>query len=430
MENVSTVNQTTGNGGKKDYTKEIVVLTSLFFMWGFLTVLNDILIPHLKAVFELNYTQAMLVQFAFFGAYFIVSIPAGSIIHKFGYKNGIILGLLVAGLGCVLFYPAASFASYPFFLGALFILAGGITILQVAANPYVAILGSPENASSRLNLTQAFNSLGTTLGPIFGSMLIMSATVKSSEELSKLPIAEADAYRALEASTVQLPYLGIAATLVVIALIIARIKLPVIKDENLSEAGENNSEKKGSAWEYSHLVLGAVGIFVYVGGEVSIGSFLPNYIAGLLNVTEKAAAAYISYYWGGAMIGRFVGAYLQTKIKPSKLLAFNAAVVVVLVTISMTSSGEMAVWSMLLVGLFNSIMFPTIFTLATRGLGEHTSQGSGILCAAIVGGALVPLLQGSIADSIGIQSAFFIPIICYAYILFYAVKGYNPSLKI
>lgn len=418
--------------GNKNYSFALTVLTTLFFMWGFITCLNDILIPHLKAVFSLNYTQVMLIQFSFFTAYAVVSLPAGMLVEKIGYKNGIVVGLVTAGIGALMFYPAAGYQSYIVFLAALFVLASGITVLQVAANPYVAILGKPEYASSRLNLTQAFNSLGTTIAPYFGSLLILSVAVKTAEELKQLSSEDLSVYKLAEASAVQVPYLGLAAALFVIAAIFAVIKLPKIEAGAQSSDNENlknHDDKHDSAWGYRHLVLGAVGIFVYVGGEVSIGSFLVNYIGQpfIAGLKEADAGKYVSFYWGGAMVGRFIGAYVQRKINPAKVLAYAAVAAGVLVIVSMMTTGGVAMWAILSVGLFNSIMFPTIFTLAIDGLGKHTGQASGILCTAIVGGAIIPVIQGFFADTIGIHHAFFVAVLCYVYIVFYGLKGYKPS---
>jgi FHS family L-fucose permease-like MFS transporter len=423
-----------GSPETPNYAPALVVLTSLFFMWGFITCLNDILIPHLKTVFSLNYTQVMLIQFTFFAAYFIVSLPSGFIVEKVGYKRGIVIGLITAGIGCLMFYPAAGMRSYPVFLSALFVLASGITLLQVSANPYVAILGPPKTASSRLTLTQAFNSLGTTIAPLFGSFLILSVAAKTAEQMAAMGSSELSAYQAAEAASVQNPYLGLAATLFIIAAFFAVVKLPIIEASSgdaKSHTGESYDSQHPSAWKYRHLVLGAIAIFVYVGGEVSIGSFLVNflgqpYIAGL---PAAEAGRYLSFYWGGAMVGRFVGAAAMRYIKPGKALAFNACVAAVLVLIAMVFSGHVAMWAILAVGLFNSIMFPTIFTLAVDGLGKHTGQGSGILCMAIVGGAIVPVIQGAFADTIGIHHAFFLPILCYLFILYYGLKGHVPSYK-
>ena len=409
--NSGTFNQVSDVPQNKNFAFALTSLTSLFFMWGFITCLNDILIPHLKGVFDLSYSQAMLVQFCFFGAYFLVSLPAGLLVKKLGYQKGIVLGLIIAAMGCLCFYPAASMHSYPVFLMALFILASGITILQVSANPYVSMLGDAKTASSRLTMTQAFNALGTTVAPFFGAFLILDHAAQS---MSAQASAEA----------VQLPYIFLAAMLLVLAAIFAWLKLP-----NLSVNDEQKqadlTKDTGSAWQYSHLVLGAVGIFVYVGAEVAIGSFLVSFLAepSIAGLDEPEAAKYIAYYWGGAMVGRFVGAIVMQKVAAGKALFFNATIAVLLILVAIFTSGTLAMVAILLVGLFNSIMFPTIFSLAINGLGKHTSQGSGILCLAIVGGAIIPLIQGLFADSIGVQPAFFLPILCYFFIAYYGLSG-------
>ncbi|MBX7125062.1 MAG: L-fucose:H+ symporter permease [Cyclobacteriaceae bacterium] len=426
---VSTNAPLASSGDNKNYSFALSVLTSLFFMWGFITCLNDILIPHLKAVFTLNYAQAMLIQFCFFTAYFIMSLPSGYIVERVGYKRGIVLGLIVAGIGCLMFYPAASVRSYGLFLTAFFVLASGITLLQVAANPYVTILGKPETASSRLNLTQAFNSLGTTIAPIFGSMLILSVAVKSAEEIAKLNAEELSAYQLGEAAAVQNPYVLLALVLFAIATMFAIIKLPVIEAATPEVSSTAAAEERSSAWKYPHLILGAIGIFVYVGAEVSIGSFLVNFLGekNIAGLAEADAGRYVSFYWGGAMIGRFVGAAILQRLNAGKVLAGAAAIAALLVVITMLSSGSIAMWLILSVGLFNSVMFPSIFSLGVAGLGKHTGQGSGILCMAIVGGALIPLLQGVLADNIGIQKAFFIPVLCYVYIMYFGWKGHKAA---
>lgn len=405
-----------GEAGQ-NYHFALTSLTFLFFIWGFITCLNDILIPHLKNVFDLNYTQAMLIQFCFFGAYFLVSIPAGFLVKKAGYQRGIVIGLIIAAIGCLLFYPAASLQQYPLFLGALFVLASGITILQVAANPYVTALGKAETASSRLTMTQAFNSLGTTIAPWFGGLLILAAAT------AEVGTAE---FKAQEAAAVQVPYLMLATALLVLAVIFALLKLPKVTEHHQTEVADANP---GSAWQYSHLMLGALGIFVYVGGEVAIGSFLVNFLGepNIAGLAEADAAKYISYYWGGALVGRVIGALVMQKIAAGKVLAFNAVAAAALVLLAITGSGALAMWAILAVGLFNSIMFPTIFSLAVTGLGKYTSQGSGVLCLAIVGGAIVPLLQGVLADTIGLQLSFILPVLCYAYICFYGLKGSVPK---
>lgn len=407
----STVTHNTLDDGK-NYNFALTSLTTLFFMWGFITCLNDILIPHLKGVFDLNYTQSMLIQFCFFGAYFLVSLPAGSLVKKMGYQKGIVIGLVIAALGCLLFYPAAAVHSYPLFLGALFVLASGITLLQVSANPYVTLLGPTETASSRLTMTQAFNSFGTTVAPYLGALFILS---EATSQVAKADTAE----------SVQIPYLVLTAMLLVLAAIFAYLKLP-----HLSEAEvEEGEEVEGSAWQYRHLVLGALGIFVYVGAEVSIGSFLVSFFGeeNIAGLEEAEAAKYLTYYWGGAMVGRFIGAAVMQKIAAGKVLAFNGGAAAVLIGLAILTSGTVAMWSILLVGLCNSIMFPTIFSLALNGLGKHTSQGSGVLCLAIVGGAIVPLAQGLLADTIGIQLSFALPIICYGYIVYYGLIGSKPD---
>lgn len=401
----------------------LMALTSLFFIWGFITSLNDILIPHLKAVFTLNYTQAMLIQFCFFAAYFIVSLPSGYLVGKIGYKGGIIAGLTVAGLGCLLFYPAAGWHSYLLFLVALFILASGITLLQVAANPYVTELGDPRTASGRLTLTQAFNALGTTLAPYLGALFILSSVVKTADQTRLLSAEELLHYQATQAAAVQIPYIFLAAVLFSMAMAFVWFKLPQIThtDEVIPT---NLGQQADTAWQCPQLVMGAVAIFLYVGGEVAIGSFMVNFLgeADIAGLTEQDAGKYVSFYWGGAMLGRFVGAMLMRTIDPAKVLMFNAMSALVLVLSAVLTSGSWAMWSLLAVGLCNSIMFPTIFSLALTGLGKLTGQGSGILCAAIVGGAIVPVVQGLVADRLGIRFALMIPVMCYAYISFYGLK--------
>ena len=398
------------------FTAALIVLTLLFFMWGLITSLNDILIPHLKAFFTLNYVQAMLVQFSFFGAYLVMSFPSGYLVEKLGYRRGIVIGLVTAAIGCLGFYPAAGIQSYGLFLAALFVLASGITLLQVAANPYVAVLGSPVTASSRLNLTQAFNSLGTTLGPFLGSMLILSTAT---------PTHARSTVHAIQA--VQLPYLGLAAALFLVAIVFSRFHLPSISspapntfDTPARETGER------SVWSHRHLVLGAVAIFVYVGAEVAIGSFLVSFMARpeIAGIPQDVAGRYLSFYWGGAMIGRFAGALVLRKVPAGRVLACNALCATVLLVVAMAMAGKTAMWAVLAIGLCNSIMFPTIFTLAIARLGRHTGEGSGVLCMAIAGGAMVPVLQGYVADHIGILLAFCVPVACYLYIAYYGIAGH------
>jgi FHS family L-fucose permease-like MFS transporter len=420
----TTTTSTAGPDTGQKYGAALATVTTLFFMWGFLTCLNDILVPHLKSIFDLNYAGIMLVQFAFFGSYFLFSIPSAKLIDLIGYQRAMVVGLLTMGAGAFLFVPAASVPSYPLFLGALIVLAAGITCLQVAANPYVTVLGKPETASSRLNLTQAFNSLGTFLAPFFGGLFILTAARKI-EEIRALAPADLQAYRLHEAATVKMPYLGLGIALVLLAIAIGSFKLPKIEHAQ-HQLGEKVQD---SVWRHPNLVFGAIAIFVYVGAEVSIGSFLVNYfnqpeIGGL---TEKVAASFVAFYWGGAMVGRFIGSALLQKVRTGTLLGICAVCAAALVAISMLTNGHVAMYSIILVGLFNSIMFPSIFTLGVAELGPLTGDGSGILIMAIVGGAVIPLTQGWIADQIGIHHAFFLPVICYLYILFYALSGSKPN---
>jgi MFS transporter, FHS family, L-fucose permease len=400
----------------------MAMVTTLFFMWGFLTCLNDILIPHLKAIFDLSYAKAMLIQFSFFGAYFVFALPSGKLIEWFGYKKAMVGGLLTMGLGALLFVPAASAPSFSLFLTALIILAAGITILQVSANPYVAVLGPERTASSRLNLTQAFNSLGTTLAPWFGSLLILSGAPVALEVMRKMPPDQLHDYRLEQASSVKLPYLGLAIALFLLGLIIAKFKLPVISSV------EPHGKVQDSIWKYPRLIMGAVAIFVYVGAEVAIGSMLVNYMSqpNIGNISIQLAAKFVSLYWGGAMIGRFIGSAVLQKIRTGTVLGFSALMAFLLVGLSMGSFGHLAMWSILLVGFFNSTMFPSIFTLSIEGLGPLTGKGSALLVCAIVGGAIIPELQGVLADRIGIHHAFILPALCYLYIASFAFKNNKP----
>jgi MFS transporter, FHS family, L-fucose permease len=409
---------------KQSYGAPLATVTTLFFMWGFLTCLNDILVPHLKSIFDLNYTKVMLIQFAFFGAYFIFSIPSAKVIDWIGYQRSMVGGLLTMGLGAFLFVPAASVPSYPLFLGALIVLAAGITCLQVAANPYVTVLGKPETASSRLNLTQAFNSLGTFLAPFFGGLFILTAAPNMAEIRALSPDA-LQAFRLHEAATVKMPYVGLGVALVLLAIAIGSFKLPKIEHAQ-HQLGQQVSD---SIWKHPNLIFGAIAIFVYVGAEVSIGSFLVNYFSQpeIGGLTEKVAASFVAFYWGGAMVGRFIGSALLQKMKTGGLLGICAVCAAGLVTVSMLTSGHAAMYSIILVGFFNSIMFPSIFTLGVAELGPLTGDGSGVMIMAIVGGAIIPVAQGWIADRIGIHHAFFLPVICYLYILFFALSGSKPN---
>ena len=401
---------------QQNHTPALVVLTTLFFMMGFITCMNDILIPHLKDIFDLTYVQAMLIQFCFFTAYAIMSIPMGYLVGKIGYKNGVISGFVLTAIGCLLFYPAAGSHSYATFLGALFILASGVTLLQVAGNPYVTLLSKPGKESATLTLVQAFNSLGTTIAPQIGAFLILAdatQTVSKAEQIS----------------SVQIPYLGLAGLLIILAVFVKMIRLPDAR-KIAEEESEHNHDGKHSVWQYRHLVFGAAGIFCYVGAEVSIGSLLVSVLGYLKGLDHASAAKYLSFYWGGAMVGRFLGSAIMAKIAPNRYLAFNATAAVALLGVAMLAgkaSADIAMWALLAIGFFNSIMFPTIFSLATKGLGRFTSSASGVLCTAIVGGAIVPVVQGWVADTQGLMISFVVSAICYVYIIFFAIKGYKAD---
>ncbi|KAB8153695.1 MFS transporter [Kordia sp. TARA_039_SRF] len=425
----------------KSYKSAFIFLTTLFFLWGFITILVDSLVPRIKDVFEMSYGRTILVQSAFFIAFFVVSLPAGWLLTRVGYKKGIVIGLVIMAIGCLFFYPASEYRSFVVFMVGYFTLASGITVLQVAANPYVALLGSEDGASSRLNLSQAFNSLGTTIAPIVGALFLLSDSVKSSKEIEALSEVEKVNYYAAEAETVQIPFFFIAAFIGLLALIFTFVKLPTVVQ---------NSPKGGyfSLLKNKKMLLGALGIFVYVGAEVAIGSsFLVNYfesmnlgaivaandtmmsiantIASIFNKTfsdsdpKSLLGIFITFYWGGAMIGRFVGAYLTKIISPAKVLSIFAILAITMVAISISTVGLISMWSMIAVGLFNSIMFPTIFTLSLEGLGELKAQASGLLCMAIVGGAVIPFIFGNLIDVSGFKIAFLLPIGCYAYIMYY-----------
>ena len=413
-------------------------------MWGFITVMVDAFVPRLKDVFELNLLQAGLVQFAWFAAYGILSIPGGNLIERIGYKKGILVGLGLAALGCLLFYPAAETRIYVLFLLALFVVAGGITILQVAANPYISVLGAPETASSRLNLAQAFNSLGTTIAPIVAASFLLGDQILTADEQAALSSADLEAYRLGEAAAVQGPFVFLALGFFVLAVLIGLSKLPRILGGKLPGG-------MAQAWSNTTLRMGAVAIFVYVGAEVAIGSYMVGYglelgVDGAIRETPWLASmaslaasisgktlagmdakgligALLTFYWGGAMIGRFVGSALMQKIAPSRLLALFALGAVALIALSIATSGVVALLALIGVGLFNSIMFPTIFTLGIGELGDLKPLGSGVLCTAIVGGAFIPPAVGALADVSGFSVALVLPIVCYLYIQFFARRA-------
>jgi len=426
-----------------------ITVTSLFFMWGFITVMVDALIPRLKDVFELTYLQAGLVQFAWFTAYGVISIPGGRLIKRMGYKNGILIGLSLAAIGCLMFYPAASTRVFILFLLALFVVASGITVLQVAANPYISVLGPEEGASSRLNLAQAFNSLGTTIAPIISATYLLSDTVMSGAEQAAMSPEALEAYRAAEAGAVQVPFVVLALAFLLLAGIISQVALP-----RILETAEGGEYALASVFSNGQLRAGALGIFLYVGAEVALGSYMVNYglhlnvhelmesnpllerMAGLaaaikgqsvVNMDPKGKlGVLLTFYWGGAMVGRFIGAALMQRIKPGLLLGVFAMIAVTLVVSSLAATGLLALLLLLAVGLCNSIMFPTIFTLGIAQLGDAKPQGSGILCTAIVGGAVIPPAFGALLDASGFALALVLPALCYAYIAGFGFRSGRP----
>lgn len=394
------------------------MVATLFFIWGFCTVLNDALIPHLQSIFSLNYVQASLIQLAFFGSYFIFAQPAGKLVELVGYQRTMVIGLLTMGVGALLFVPAATAISYGFFLAAQVVLAAGVTLLQVAANPYVTILGPPETASSRLNLTQAFNTLGDTVAPYVGSVLILggAATVSAGHISNRLE----------QAASVKLPYLLLAGILVLLALAIGLYRFPRLEVTRDFRPSSLNV-KEDSVWNHPHLYLGAVAIFIYVGAEVSIGSFLVKYLADptIAGLSLQQGAKLVAFYWGGMMIGRFVGSAVMQRVPAPRLLAWSGVGAGLMVLCSLLGSGYFAAVTILAVGLFNSIMFPTIFTLAVAELGPLTGRGSGLLVQGIVGGALIPVLMGFLADRYGIHHSLLLPLLCYFFVIYYGWKGYR-----
>lgn len=423
---------------QKTDTKAMSAVTALFFMVGFLTCLNDVIIPHLKSIFDLNYAEAMLVQVAFFTSYFVFSYPGGALVDKFGYKKTMVIGLLIMAAGAVGFIPAASLALFPVFLAALIVLAAGMTVVQVAVNPYATVIGPPRTASSRLNLAQAFNSVGTFIAPFFGSVLILrnAVPVIKQEKLVSMTEVAQQAYRSAQASTVRLPYIGIALTLVIIALALALIKLkPQTGMTDLTQdfrpgAFAEALSKPDTIWNHPWLLAGAVGIFVYVGAEVTIGSLLVSFMGlpSIAGLTESVAAKFLMAYWGGAMVGRFVGSAVLQKVKTGWVLGPMAIGAFVLVTISLFTGGHTAMYALLLVGFCNSIMFPSIFTLGIQDLGPLTSKGSSLMIAAILGGAVIPYVTGKLADHIGLHPAFIIPAICYIYITVFGLAAIKRPL--
>lgn len=389
----------------------LLMLSVLYFMLGFITCLNDTLVPFFKRNFDLSYAQSSLVQFYFFLTYGVFSIPIGKVVERTGYRKGMIFGFLTSAAGAMLFWPAAHFHVYYLFLTALFVIAVGIVFMQVAANPYIIALGSPDTAAGRLNLVQSVGSVGTIAAPVFGATFILP-----------------DLNHSFSSDAVIYPYAGIAILLVLLSILIAALRLPDIHYESdPKQTAARVQTRRDSAWRYRNLVLGAIGIFSFVGIEVAIGSFLTNYITDAIGVSEEHANRYVAYYWGGMLFGRLAGVLLLKKVKPRVMLVTNCMGSIALILISINTTGNLSVWSLIAVGITNSVMFAIIFSLAVKGLGRHTTQASGILSTAISGGAFVVLIQGYLIDSFSWSAAFLVPVACYLYIIFYGISGHRPG---
>jgi MFS transporter, FHS family, L-fucose permease len=403
----------------------MAMVTTLFFTWGFCTVLNDAVIPHLQTIFGLSYTQASLIQLAFFGSYFIFALPAGKLVEWVGYQRTMVIGLLMMCAGALLFIPSAIAATYAFFLAAEVVLAAGVTVLQVAANPYVTILGPAETASSRLNLTQAFNTLGDSVAPYVGGVLILGGAA-AALQTGHLEGAALAAYRVQQAASIKLPFYAIAAATAVLALAIAFYRFPRIAITREFRPA-NLAGKREHVWDHPHLYLGAIAIFVYVGAEVSIGSFLVKYFADpqIAGLPLEKGAKLVTFYWAGMMIGRFIGSAAMQRLAANRMLAWSGVGAALLVLASLLGTGHFAVVAILAVGLFNSIMFPTIFTLAIAELGPLTGRGSGLLVQAIVGAAFFPVIMGFLADRYGIHHSLLMPLLCYFFVIYYGWRGYQ-----
>ena len=386
-------------------------------MWGFITVINNTLLPHLRSVFDLSYTQTTLIESTWFIAYFLASVPAAKLIERVGYQRAIVIGLAIMATGAFLMIPAARIPSYGVTLAALFVIASGITLLQVAANPYVAVVGSAATASSRLNLVQAFNSLGTTLAPLFGGYLILGRSVSGTGASVLSP-----AQRLADARSVQLPYLIVAVTLIVLAVVIARFPLPSLGTAARRYSLEERKTK--SFWSHRNLVLGVPAIFIYLIAEIGVSNLFINFVSmpSIGNLTHEQASHYLFLLWGGMMVGRFIGSAIMQSVAPERVLAITSVIAFIVMLVTTFASGPVAMWALISVGLFHSIMFPTIFTLGIRSLGPLTEEASGLLIMAIAGGALV-VVQGWLADQFGLQWSFLLTAICELYILFYAVWG-------
>lgn len=414
-------NSSAGSG--INYTPALTLLASLFFMWGFITVINNTLLPHLRSVFDLNYTQTTLIESVWFIAYFVASIPSAKLIERVGYQRSLVIGLLIMAVGSLGMMLAASLPSYGVTLVMLFVIASGITLLQVAANPYVAVVGKPETASSRLNLVQAMNSAGTMLAPLFGAYLILG---RSKGGTSEAGVVLTQAERLADAQSVILPYGIVAVVLFLLAIVIARFPLPAMGSATNRAAKEDR--KNHSLWRHRNLVFGVPAIFIYLIAEIGVANLFVNFVSqpDIANLTHEQAGRYLTFLWGGMMVGRFVGSALMQKIAAETVLAAFSIGAFLVMLVTVFTTGPVAMWALILVGFFHSIMFPTIFTLGIRGLGPLTEEGSGLLIMAIAGGALV-IVQGWLADIYGLQASFLLTAACELYVLFYALWGAKPT---
>jgi len=416
---------------ERRYIMAFVLVTSLFFMWALGVNLNDILIPHLKKAFRLTDLQSSLIQSAFFGGYFLAALPAGWLMERIGYKKGILLGLLTCAVGAFLFIPAASVGLYGFFLFALFVMACGQGVLEVAANPYVTILGPPESSERRLNLAQSFNAVGAVVTPFIGRVFILSGIEYSASQLSAMTPEQSAAYSAMEASRVRGPYLAITVLFLFVAALLYLAHLPEIREAN-GETGSDLPEtprKHREIWGYKHLVKGVVAQFFYVGAQVGVTSFVIRLTQHTLpNTPERVAANFLQWHLIGFMVGRFAGSAMMKRIAPPRLLGFFAVCAFICTLTAIAGSGAAPVWAVVFLGFFDSIMFPTIFALSVKNLGIYTKLGSALLVMSIIGGAILPAVMGYLSDASSIQKAFVVPLICYAYVLYFAVWGYKPAI--
>ena len=400
------------------YLVPFIIVTALFFIFGFITNLNMALVPHLKAIFTLPYAWAMLAESAFFLAYFVFSAPTSKLIETIGYKRTMVVSLFIQVIGCLMFIPAAKMVSFPLFLTAVFVVGAGVTALQTSANPYVSILGPESSSSIRLNLAQAFNSIGGTIAPLIAGAYILTDPAQLASPASV-------------ANTVRIPYMLIAGGLLLLGIAVAFMHLPhITQTQEFRPGKEGDPVLSRSIWSYKHTVLGALGIFFYVGVEVGLASIAVNYFHLQGMSSAKTASYLVSLYWLGALIGRLLGAGIMTKVRAGKLLGIFGTLAAVSITISMFTSGQVAIGALVLCGFFNSVMFPNIFTLGIAGLGPMTSKGAGLIMTAVVGGAVIPYLLGALADRVGIQMSFVLPVICYVYIAFYGFVGHKPTRTI